>query len=177
MSARREALEPAEIDQTRRRVFGLCRLLLGSVPQAEDATGEVFVKAQRAIDSYDPTMPFVAWALTIARNHCMDLLRRRKVEQRLFSGDEPGEAALTSPSPSPLGELLRREERDHVRAALATLGDRARTALVLHYYEELGYEEIGRTLGLTRQGVATLVFRAKRELRERVAALAPGGTR
>lgn len=177
MSARREALEPDVIDETRRRVFGLCRLLLGSAPQAEDATGEVFVKTQRAIDTYDPTMPFVAWALTIARNHCMDLLRRRKLEQRLFSGDEPSERALTSPSPSPLGELLEREERDRVRQALATLGERARTALVLRYYEELSYEEIGRTLGLTRQGVATLIFRAKRELRESAAALAPGGAR
>jgi RNA polymerase sigma-70 factor (ECF subfamily) len=175
MSTRPEALGPAVVDEARRRVFGLCRLLLGSAPQAEDATGEVFVKTQRAIDTYDPTMPFVAWALTIARNHCMDLLRRRTVEQRLFSGDEPSERALTSPSPSPLGELLRREERAQVRKALGMLADRARAALVLRYYEDLSYEEIGRTLGLTRQGVATLVFRAKRELRERMAALTPGG--
>ncbi len=175
MSSRPDALEPAAIEEARRRVFGLCRLLLGSVQQAEDATGEVFVKTQRALDTYDARLPFVAWALTIARNHCLDLLRRRKVERRLFSGDEPGETALASHAPSPLGELMHKEQRDRVRAALAHLSDRARTALVLHFYEELGYEEIGRILGLTRQGVASLVFRAKRELRERVAALATGG--
>ena len=156
--------------EARRRVFGLCRLLLGSSPSAaEDATGEVFLKAQRAIVSYNRTMPLVAWLLAIARNHCLDVLRRRSREGRLFS-EEPvadGER-LAAQAPSPLGELLASEERALVRRAVEELPERLRLALVLRYYEDLGNEEIGRILGLTREGAATLVFRARQQLRLRL---------
>jgi RNA polymerase sigma-70 factor (ECF subfamily) len=148
----------------------LCRLLLGpSTPAAEDATGEVFLKAQRAIGSYDRKMPLVAWLLAIARNHCVDVLRRRSREGRLFA-EEPvaDDERLAAQVPSPLGELLASEERALVRRAVAELPERLRLALVLRYYEDLGNEEIGQVLGLTRQGAATLVFRARQQLRLRL---------
>lgn len=156
--------------EARRRVFGLCRLLLGSsASAAEDATGEVFLRAQRAIGSYNRTMPLVAWLLAIARNHCLDILRRRSREGRLFA-EEPvaDDERLAAQAPSPLGELLASEQRALVRRAVAELPERLRLALVLRYYEDLGNEEIGQILGLTRQGAATLVFRARQELRLRL---------
>ena len=164
------SLTPDTFPEARRRVFGLCRLLLGSVSSvAEDATGEVFLKAQRAMETYDPAKPLIAWLLAIARNHCLDMLRRRRHESRLFMDEPPADDEHASPAPSPLGELLAAEQRTVVRQAVETLAERYRVALVLHYYEDLNYEEIGRALGLTRQGVATLVFRAKQQLRLRLA--------
>lgn len=44
-----------------RRVFGLCRHLLGSAEAAEDATSEVFMRAQKAMSSYDSALPFPRW--------------------------------------------------------------------------------------------------------------------
>lgn len=148
-----------------RRVFGLCRHLLGSGEAAEDATSEVFLRAQRAMSSYDSALPFPRWLLSIAANHCVDLLRRRRVEMRLFA---PGEAELPEPpgsGPSPLGVLLVEEQRAAVRSAVAALPERCRAPLVLRYYADLSYEEIGVALQLPRSQVATLIFRAKKELR------------
>src|SRR5690349_16326200 len=87
-----------------RRVFGLCRYLLNSFDAAEDATHEVFLRAQRKLATYDPSLPFSSWVLGIASNHCIDLLRRRSTEKRLFDIDgsdviEPRSGGLT-----PLGE-------------------------------------------------------------------------
>ena len=175
MSASTGGPEPAAIEEARRRVFGLCRLLLGSTEMAKDATSEVFVRTLQAMDRYDVSLPFVPWVIAIARNHCLDLLRRRKLENRLFTAEPADEPRLSSPSPSPLGELLGKEERARVREALDGLAERSRVALVLRYYEDLGYAEIGQALGLTAQGVGTLIFRAKRELRERLATLESRG--
>ncbi len=83
-----------------RQVRGLCRQLLGSADRAEDAAQEAFIRAYRALASYDSAQPFAAWIMKIARNHCLDLLRRRSTEKALF-GNETEEAALAeAPGPT-----------------------------------------------------------------------------
>jgi RNA polymerase sigma-70 factor, ECF subfamily len=174
MSTLNQPLDAAVVAETRRRVFGLCRLLLGSATEAEDATSQVFVRTQSAMGGYDRTTPFPQWALAIARNHCLDLLRRRRAEARIFTDDQ-GREPPPSQAPSALGELLASEEKARVRQALGELHERDRILLVLRYYEEQDYEVIGRVLGLSRQGVATAVFRAKRALREKLSRPDAGG--
>lgn len=148
-----------------RRVFGLCRYLLGSPEAAEDATHEVFLRAQRAVSSYDTALPFPRWLLSIASHYCVDQLRRRRLERQLFQPEAGEELELPGKLPSPLAAVLADEERGRVRAALGALPDRYRLPLVLRFYSELSYDQIAATLGLSRNHVATLLFRAKQELR------------
>lgn len=148
-----------------RRVFGLCRHLLGSTEAAEDATNEVFLRAQRAMSSYDSALPFPRWLLSIASHYCVDQLRRRRLERRLFEPEVGEEQEPAGKQPSPLAAVLAGEDRAHVRAALDGLPERYRLPLVLRYYSELSYDQIAATLGLSRNQVATLLFRGKAELR------------
>jgi RNA polymerase sigma-70 factor (ECF subfamily) len=67
-----------------RRVFGLCRYLLGSAEEAEDATADVFSRLENTMRTYDRAQPFPRWLLSVANHHCLDLLRKRRLEQRLF---------------------------------------------------------------------------------------------
>jgi RNA polymerase sigma-70 factor, ECF subfamily len=156
------------------RVFGLCRYLLGSGAEAEDAASEVFARLPRAMKSYDASLPFPRWLLSVTSHHCVDLLRKRQVEGRIFDPSEAEALQSASESPSPLQELLSAEARDGVRAAIEALPERYRLPLVLRYYNDLGYDEIAAALQLTRANVATLIFRAKKELR---AALPRGAER
>jgi len=158
--------------QFRRRVFGLCQHFLGFVA-AEDASSEVFLRAKRAMSSYDSALPFQRWVLSIAAHHCVDQLRRRRVEQRLFDPGAVEDAEPAGAEPSPLGALLTAEERGAVRAAVERLPERLRLPLVLRYYSELSYEQIAATLGLKRNHVATLIFRGKKELRRALARKEP----
>jgi RNA polymerase sigma-70 factor (ECF subfamily) len=151
-----------------RRVFSLCRYLLNSLDAAEDATHEVFMRAQRKLATYDPSLPFSSWLLGIATNHCIDVLRRRKTEKRIF---EPGGSDGTEPRSgrlTPLGELIASERGHEVRNALSQLSDKYRVPLVLAYYNEMSYDEIAAVLGLGRNAVATLIFRGKQQLREKL---------
>lgn len=154
-----------------RRVFGLCRYMLDSREAAEDATGEVFLKLQRSIASYDSSIPFPRWLLRVAGNHCIDGLRRRQRGLKVFAEMEDG-SAVTEPAtsvPSPLGAVISTEERAQVRDTIARLPETYRVPLILRYYSELSYDEIAQELGWERNYVATLIFRAKRELRRRLA--------
>ena len=151
-----------------RRVFGLCRYLLGSTETAEDATSEVFLKLQRSIGTYDGSVPFPSWLLRVASNHCIDALRRKQREGRVIGEAEADTVPLevAGPGPSPLSEIISAEQQAAIRQAITRLPENYRVPLVLRYYTDLGYDEIAKRLGLERDHVALLLFRAKRELRQ-----------
>ena len=144
--------------------------MLDSRESAEDATSEVFLKLQRSIESYDGSIPFPRWLLRVAGNQCIDALRRRKRGRQVIVEVEEGVAVIeaASPEPSPLGAVLSAEERTKVRDAIARLPENYRVPLVLRYYGELSYDEIAQQLGLKRNYVAALIFRAKQELRRKL---------
>ncbi len=150
-----------------RRVFGLCFHLLGSREDAEDATSEVFLKVRGSFGRYDRSFAFPAWVTSIATNHCLDRLRRRSRESRLF---EP-EAEQPPPGSglSPLTELLADEQRATLARALAALPERYRIPLALRYHAEMSYGEIASRLGVTREQVGIALFRGKERLRRALA--------
>ncbi len=114
-----------------RRVFGLCRYMLGSRESAEDATSEVFLKLQRSIESYDGSVPFLKWLLRVAGNQCIDALRSRQRGRQVMAEVEDGAGviAAASPEPSPLGALISTEEGAQVRHAIARLPENYRVPL------------------------------------------------
>ena len=85
--------------------------------------------------------------------------------------DEGGATVVETPSgePSPLGAVMSKEERGQVRDAIARLPVNYRVPLVLRYYSELSYDEIAQQLDLQRNSVAVVLFRAKQELRRKLA--------
>lgn len=149
-----------------RRVLLLCRYSLQSSATAEDAAQEVFLRAQFKRTSYDPALPMSSWFFGIASHHCIDILRRQNIEKRLFDSGAKDSFDAGSPAPGPLSQLLSNERGRELRHALETLTDKYRVPLVLAYYCEFNYEEIGETLGVDRNTVGTLIFRGKRLLRQ-----------
>jgi RNA polymerase sigma-70 factor (ECF subfamily) len=155
-------------------VTKLCRRLLGTEAAAQDATHEVFLRARRGFDGYDPKRPFRRWLLGVASHHCIDQLRRRGREAHLFEAGDLDPADLADPGPSPLARMLGTEERERVLAAIDALPHKYRLPLVLRYFEDLDYAGIAELLRVSTNQVGTLLFRARRRLRED---LAGGGGR
>ena len=148
-----------------RRVFGLCRQLLGPVDQAEDATQEVFLRAHRAFRSYDREQAFSGWVLKIASNYCVDVVRRRAKERQLFGDQQAEVQEIESDSPTAIGELIASEQAANVRGAIDSLPEKYRIPLVLAYYGDSSYDAIATTLGVSRNHVGVLILRGKQQLR------------
>ena len=148
-----------------RRVLGLCRQLLGGLQPAEDAAQEVFLRAHRALASYDRTRPFEGWILTIASNYCIDVVRRRRKEAQLFGTESDERIAAEADDSDVLGDLLAQERAAELKAAIASLPERYRLPLVLAYYRDASYDEVAAALGITRTHAGALICRAKQALR------------
>jgi RNA polymerase sigma-70 factor (ECF subfamily) len=142
----------------------LCGRALPTREDAEDATTEVFLKVRMKLDRYDGDRPFGPWLLRVAANHCWDRLRRRSRER--WHDDEAAVDRASAAGSDPLERLVRERARREVRAALARLPDRMRMALVLRYFLDQSYDEIGKTFGLDAGAAGVLLLRARRRLRE-----------
>jgi RNA polymerase sigma-70 factor, ECF subfamily len=132
-----------------KRVAGLCRHMLRDETLAQDAASEVFLRVRDAIHGHDPSIPLERWVLRIAANHCIDVMRRRRLERRWFSIEEPpGDPPAAATTPLTL--LLLKEQREEVERCLGRLEECYRIPLVLRYYAGLSYDEIAAELGLEK---------------------------
>jgi RNA polymerase sigma-70 factor (ECF subfamily) len=143
------------------RLYGYCLGLLGSREGARDVVQEVFFRVLKYRQSYRPDAPFSPWLYRLARNACIDQLRKRSHEVSA----EP-ELERADPSPLPPEHLERAEELSRLRAALDRLPAEKRELLLLARSGALSYEQIAGTLGCTVGALKVRVHRALQLLRE-----------
>lgn len=146
-------------------VFRICRRVLASREDAEDATSEIFLRARVRLASYESSRPFAPWLYRVAANHCWDEIRKRRTRAELDDG-ELELSALEDEAPTPQEAVLAIESRDSLRRVLFELDERSRIAVVLRYYADMSYQEIGLALGLSANFVGVLLLRARRTMRK-----------
>jgi RNA polymerase sigma-70 factor (ECF subfamily) len=162
------------VDQQKRSVFGLSLRLLRDAEEARDAAQETFVRAWSAMATYDPTQPFGPWLLRIARNHCLDQLRRRTPAGRqvaLDAAPEEGAPALELACDAPGADAMLERAQSHatLEAAVAELPANYREVIQLFHVEQLSYKEIATTLDVPIGSVMTWLHRARGKLRASLA--------
>jgi RNA polymerase sigma-70 factor (ECF subfamily) len=148
-------------------IFRLCRRALATRQDAEDATGEVFLKARLRLPQYDDARPFEPWLFRVAANHCWDELRRRN-PRRQVEDSEAELSKLAADAPSPQEAVLLSESKRNIRRAVAELDERSRLVVALRYYADMSYAEIGDVLGISANFTGVLLLRARRALRKRL---------
>ena len=163
------------VEDHKRAVYGLCLRLLADAEEARDAAQETFVRAYTALHSFDAAQPFAPWVLRIARNHCLDQLRRRTPERRHLSLDDAG-ADGESPreyadpeAPRADEAMERAQTRGALEAAVAALPPNYREVVHLFHVEHLSYKEIASAMDVPIGTVMTWLHRARAKLREALA--------
>ena len=145
------------------RMLRLAQSILGSAAEADEVSQEALLRVWRHAARWDGTRAQPGtWVHTIVVRLCVDRLRQRR--------HEPIDAALdvVDPAPSALDTLSSRRDTLSLRAAMATLPERQRAALVLFYQEELAGTEAAETLGLSLRAFWSLLERARRALRQQM---------
>src|SRR5476651_1079573 len=150
-----------------------------------DLTQETFLRAYAHLGTYNPDLGrFSTWLYHIARNVVRTFLGRsqRRPTPAELGEDRTLENSLPdrSEDADPMGGILRTEAEAEVRAALADLPERTRSVLALRYYDNMDYQTIATTMGLSLGNVKTLIHRGKlalaQKFREREAAAISGTT-
>ena len=134
----------------------------------EDILQNAFIKAYQHINDYDSTLPFSSWMYRITRNEAIDLFRKRKVKIVPLETDDEDSANLADILCSDADverDVSRVIERERILGAMGKMKERHRTVLVLRYLEEREYSEISDILQIPMGTVATLIARAKKELK------------
>lgn len=151
------------------RLLRLCERLLGDPEEARDAAQEVFLKAFRKAGEFRPQGQVYTWLYRIATNHCLNLLRRRRLVRftRLGEPDEEDAAPALDPpdeAPDPETALAARRRWQATRRAIERLPANQRAVLVLVRFEGLSYRQTAEVLGVTEGAVESRLFRAMRRL-------------
>ena len=148
------------------RVIGTISKMLGSDAEAEDLAQQVFIRVWRSAPRYRPTAKFTTWLFRITRNLVFNELRRKRhFADQAEEIPEPTERGDKEPDRVLMGEELQLAIQD----AINRLPDSQRMAIILRRYEEMAYEEIAKVMGTTVPAVKSILFRARAELRERLA--------
>jgi RNA polymerase sigma-70 factor (ECF subfamily) len=138
----------------------LATQMLGNPDDATDAVHDAFVKVLKKPEAYKPgNGPLTPWFLRVVRNHCIDMIRRRR----------PGTVAideLRDPRPGPEASLEIVQRDLDLQKALATLSADKRQIIVLRDYMDLSYAEIADVLEIAHGTVMSRLHRARLALKE-----------
>jgi RNA polymerase sigma-70 factor (ECF subfamily) len=137
-------------------------------PLCEDLTQETFLRAFRFIGSFRPKEKFSSWLYSIAKNLCIDEIRRRQKGTTVdIDAVEPDDLVADSPAGNnPLVASVMVQQGEILRKAIARLPEKYRTSILLFYFNELSYEEISEVMGISLSNTKILLFRGKKMLQE-----------
>jgi RNA polymerase sigma-70 factor (ECF subfamily) len=157
------------MERHQRAIFAyLYRLLNREREAAQDLTQTTFLKAYQSLAAFDLGRPFAPWLYRIAHNEAANHLRSRSRRPEVALDDAEWADVSAPPGASPEAVQAEADDRRRVLAALEQLRPEYREALVLYYFEEKSYQEIGAILNRNVSTVGTLIRRARLRLQEQL---------
>jgi len=152
----------------------VCRSLRDEA-ESEDLAQNVFLQVYKSRARYERTAKFSTWLFTIARNLCLNEIRRRSrhpaeslEETHADNEDQPQRQYEDKKVFLPVDNVLHGELARKIEEALADLPENQRTAILLCRQDELSYEEIAKILGCSLSATKSLIHRGRETLKEKL---------
>jgi RNA polymerase sigma-70 factor (ECF subfamily) len=145
------------------RAVGMARRIVGNEADAEDIVQEALLRVWTNAPLWQPMAAFRTWFYRVVLNLCLNW-RRRRPFLPLESAGNPADKSADA-----LARIVGAETDRRIAAAIGALPARQRAAIVLTYQEGLGNAEAAAILDTTVSGIETLLVRARRTLRQRLA--------
>jgi RNA polymerase sigma-70 factor (ECF subfamily) len=143
--------------------------------ETEDVAQNTFLQVWKSRDRYQRTAKFSTWLFTIARNLCLNEIRRRSrhpaeslEESHAEHEDLPQRQYEDKKNILPTDTALHGELARKIEEALAKLPENQRTAILLCRQDELSYEEIAEVLGCSLSATKSLIHRGRETLKEKL---------
>jgi RNA polymerase sigma-70 factor (ECF subfamily) len=163
------------VDKYKQPVINVVYRMLRDVTEAEDIAQNVFVQVYKSAGRYEVSSKFSTWLFTIARNLCLNELRRRSRHpaESMDAGhpeqeDQPWQQFEDKKTFSPPEKLLQGELEEKIEEALADLPENQRTAILLCRQDELSYEDIAKVLQCSLSATKSLIHRGRETLKQKL---------
>jgi RNA polymerase sigma-70 factor (ECF subfamily) len=142
-------------------VYRVVRRFLGNREDALEISQETFARAWQKLAMFDPSRKFSTWIFTVAGNLARDVLRRKKRRPEVLET----EMIVSLPGGDrPENSAVQREEAERLRAAVETLSEDKRLAVVLRYFEGMPLAEVAEITGTEVSTLKVRLFRARKDL-------------
>jgi len=163
------------VEKYKHPVINVIARTLRDLTEAEDLAQNVFVQVFKSADRYKATAKFSTWLFTIARNLCLNEIRRRsrhpaeslEASQTEYE-DQPVRQFEDVKTFSPTDHVLHGELEQKLQLALNELPENQRTAILLCRQDELSYEDISEVLGCSLSATKSLIHRGRETLKEKL---------
>ncbi|MBL7645177.1 MAG: sigma-70 family RNA polymerase sigma factor [Candidatus Hydrogenedentes bacterium] len=160
------------VERYQNDIFRFCLHYLKNIEVAKEMAQETFLRIYTARSRFEVSRKFKPWMLCIARNLCLNELKRRKMvqmetlEEYASSAREESGELLRAPEDSPYELLLTQERHRHLLGVLDALPEEAREIVVLRYFQKLSAREIAEIVDSTEGAVRTRLHRILKQMRD-----------
>ncbi len=145
------------LNRYKNAIFSYVYRLVRNRVDAEDLTQETFIRAFKALGTYDPNFPFSNWLFRISHNLAVDFFRRHKTPAVQITEE------ITTPGPAE--NYRHQRQKEIIEQAILKLSVEYREVLLLYHREGKSYEELARILDLPLGTVKTRLHRAREKLK------------
>lgn len=158
------------VEKHQQAVLGTVAKMTNRSPDTEDIAQQVFIRLWKSAKRYEPTAKFTTFLFTITRNLVFNATRKksRRKEHSLDEQEDDWHQSIEDQNihSRPDHSLVDGELKKVIDAAIASLPEKQRLAVILRRYEQMPYEEIAEVLELSVSAVKSQLFRARTSLRE-----------
>lgn len=155
------------------QVYNLALRMVGNDADAQDLAQEAFVRAWRALASFQFSAQFSTWLYRLTSNICIDFLRAQKkrtaISLTMLQEDEAQQLDLPDPQLLPEEQILEKAEREALAKAIERLAPDYRRILLLRIVNDCSYQQIAQILGIREGTVKSRLSRAREQLRKNLA--------
>jgi len=163
------------VEKYKQPLFNFVFRTLRDEAESEDVAQNTFLQVYKSRDRYERTAKFSTWLFTIARNLCLNEIRRRSrhpaesiEESHAEYEDQPRQQYEDKTHIAAPDKLLHGELAQKIEEALADLPENQRTAILLCRQDELSYEEIAEVLDCSLSATKSLIHRGRETLKEKL---------
>jgi len=160
------------VERYQNDVFRFCLHYLKNVELAKETAQETFLRVYTARERFDVSRRFKPWMLCIARNLCLNELKRAKraiqmatLEEYASSARKPSGVLLPTSEDGPDQRLMAEERQQALFRALKELSDDAREIVILRYFQRMSARDIAEVVDSTEGAVRTRLHRTLKQLR------------
>ncbi len=162
------------MDRYRKPVYHMVLKMVRNQSDAEDLTIEAFAKAFKNLQKFNPNYTFSTWLFRIATNHCIDFIRKKKLDTLSINsaysddnGDDVG-IEITDNNLNPQETAIKKQKIEIMQMIVTKLPPKYQVLVRLRYFDELSYDEIAKELDAPLGTIKAQLHRARELLHELV---------